>query len=57
MRMRVGMLALGLSVGAGGVVHAQQPAPADKQPPVGQAVRPQETIVGGSAIPEQQAGR
>jgi hypothetical protein len=36
---------------------AQKPAAADKQPPVGQTVRPQETIFGGSAIPEPQTGR
>jgi hypothetical protein len=36
---------------------AREPAAADKQPPVGQAVRPQETIFGGSAIPEPQTGR
>src|ERR1700678_3499442 len=36
---------------------AHESAPADKQPPVGQAVRPGETIFGGSPISAREAGR
>jgi hypothetical protein len=36
---------------------AHESAPADKQPPVGQAVRPEEKIFGGSPFSTREAGR
>ncbi|MFZ0956825.1 MAG: M14 family zinc carboxypeptidase [Candidatus Sulfotelmatobacter sp.] len=36
---------------------AHEPAPADKQPPVGQVVRPQGTFFPGGSISQQQSGR